>query len=311
LQVPPDVAAKAAHRWERRSAAFIENVAKLLRDMPEAKKNPVDHAMVRAADRAVSKRAGNLPRGGAKLSELHLLPDVQRQAGSIVSRLAHWDEIAEQGGTPPRGVLLYGPPGTGKTHLINAIARELGDWHVFEVRTAEILADPRSFTKVIELATAHRPAFVFIDEADDLLKDRNASFNATATNEILKAMDGAIGAIPEVVFVAATNNPEAIDAAAKRSGRFSEKLLLDVFRGDDLVRFVSNWIDANGGRLNLDASVTAEGIAACIGAAGPADVIGILNTAVNATFDGSQGAGLRRSVVLSDIERATHELRAV
>lgn len=304
------VARKCAHRWERRSAAFIENVVKRLRDMPGALSEGATAAMVRQADRAVSKRAGNLPRAGAKLSELQLLPDVRRQADSIINRLAHWDEIADQGGTPPRGILLYGPPGTGKTHLVSAMARELGEWHVFEVRTSEIMADPRSFSKVIDLASTHRPAFIFIDEADDLLKDRSTSFNATATNEILKAIDGTMGAIPEVVFVAATNNPDAIDAAAKRSGRFSEKLFLDLFRGDDLVVFIRHHLERHGDRLQLDQGISPEAIAAILGAAGPADVVGVLNTAVNATFDGTAGAGKRRAVTLDDIQRAVDGLRA-
>lgn len=307
VAIPVDIAAKFAKRWERRSAAFIENVVKRARDLGGPAGVPLTAAQLRQCDRAVSKRAGNLPGAGPKLSELYLLPQIRREAESIAARLAHWDDIADQGGTPPRGVLLFGPPGTGKTMLIGALARELGDWHVFEVRTSEILADPREFKKVIELATAHRPAFIFIDEADDLLRDRNASYNANATNEILKAMDGAMGAIPEVVFVAATNNAEAIDAAAKRSGRFSEKLFLDLMRDADLVEFIRHQIAAKA-KLQLAPSVTAEDIADVLGEAGPADVVGVLNMAVNATF----GVGaVRRQVELEDIHQAVAQLRAV
>ncbi|MDR7334572.1 ATP-binding protein [Roseateles asaccharophilus] len=310
VQLSDELARKTAARWERRSAAFIENVVKRLRDSLSSSSWAVDLGMVMAADRAVSRRSGNIPGAGLKLQDLYLLPDVRRQANSIVTRLAHWDEIAEQGGTPPRGILLYGPPGTGKTSLVNAMARTLGDWHVFEVKTSEILADPRSFDKLIELATTHRPAFVFIDEADDLLKDRSSSFNATATNEILKAIDGAMGAVPEVVFVAATNNADAIDAAAKRSGRFGEKLFFDILRGEHLVEFIAHYIEANSRRLRLDADVDAVGLATCIGAAGPADVIGVLNSAVNATFADVGVQGERRTVLMVDVERAVAQLHS-
>lgn len=310
VQLSDELARRAAARWERRSAAFIENVVKRLRDSLSSSPRPVDPGMVMAADRAVSRRSGNIPGAGVKLQDLYLLPDVRRQANSIVTRLAHWDEIAEQGGTPPRGVLLYGPPGTGKTNIVNAMARTLGDWHVFEVKTPEILADPRSFDKIIELATSHRPAFVFIDEADDLLKDRDSSLNATATNEILKAIDGAMGAVPEVVFLAATNNVVAIDAAAKRSGRFSEKLFLDVLRGEHLVKFISHYIAANSRMLQLDTDVDAVAIATCIGEAGPADVIGVLSSAVNATFAGVDDPGKRSAITMLDIARAVDQLRS-
>lgn len=307
LTIPEDVAAAFAHRWERRSAAFIENVVKRARDLPDAMARPLTSAQLLQCDRSVSKRAGNLPGPGQKLSEIYLLPQVRREATSIVNRLAHWDEIAAQGGTPPRGVLLYGPPGTGKTMLASAMARELGDWHLFEVRTSEILADPREFKKVMDLAAAHRPAFVFIDEADDLLRDRSTGYSASATNEILKAMDGMMGAVPEVVFIAATNNPDAIDAAAKRSGRFSEKLFMDVMRGDDLVSFITHQLAATH-KLRLAPTLNAAVIAEAIGEAGPADITGILKMAVNATFDG-QGSG-RRQVELDDVRQAVNQLRS-
>ena len=276
--------ARVAQMWERRSAAFIEAVCKRVRDdMARQGQQEADLVAFKAAARAVSRREGAIPKTGVPLSKLVLPEATRRDAQSIVYRLRNWESLAERGGSPPKGVLLYGPPGTGKTNLVRAIALELGDWHVFEVKTADILADPRRFQDVIDKACEHRPAIVFIDEADDLLRDRSYSPNATATNEILKSMDGMMGAVPEVVFFAATNNQDAIDAAAKRGGRFAEKLFLDVLRGEDLAAFACTELRRRP-NVQFTDDITAQWIAQAVGEIGPADLIATLDKAVNATL---------------------------
>lgn len=273
-----------AELWERRSVAFIENVAKRVRDdLARSGRSEADAVMLKAAARAVSRREGAIPKTGSKLSDLVLPPGVRRDANSIVYRLRNWESLAARGGTPPKGVRLVGPPGTGKTLLVRAIARELGDWHVFEVRTANILADPRRFQEVLDLATEHRPAFIFIDEADDLLKDRSYSANATATNEVLKAMDGMMGTVPEVVFFAATNHPEDIDAAAKRGGRFAEELVLDLLRAADLREFVAAEL-ARRRAVRFAPDLVPAWVEAAVVEISPADLVAVLDRAINATL---------------------------
>jgi transitional endoplasmic reticulum ATPase len=305
--VSDTVAAQAASRWERRSAAFIDGVMKRVRDDVRAMgKRFATLADLKKADRETSRSAGALPTNGAKLSELHLPEATMIEAKSLLERLRHWDETVEQGGTPPRGVLVYGPPGTGKTNLVRAVARELGDWHMFCVRASEILADPRKFTAVIEKAAQHRPAFVFIDEAEELLKDRSFSGNAAATNEILTAMDGMLGAVPEVVFVAATNHADAIDAAAKRGGRFDEKIYMGPFAGDDLRTLIERDL-ARRPNFSMDADLGASRIAEILGECTPADTVAILNKAINYTFVN----GSRRPLAERDVRRAIEQISAV
>jgi transitional endoplasmic reticulum ATPase len=183
------------------------------------------------------------------------------------------------------------------------MARELQEWHVFEVKVSEILVDPRKFTDVVDLASQHRPALVFIDEADDLLKDRSYSPNAAATNEILKAMDGMMGRVPEVVFIAATNNPAAIDAAAKRGGRFTEKIYMPLFDGVDLETLVY-WEMMNR-NVTTTPDLTPQSLAAELGPSGAGDVVAIVGQAVNYTIT---DAG-RRTMTMDDIRRAVLSVR--
>lgn len=287
-----------ARLWERRSVAFIESTVKRVRNAVADGVATIQD--FKLASREASRKNSNILKTGAKLSEIALTSEVRREANSLVYRLRNWEEIAEKGGEPPSGVLLYGPPGTGKTNFGRALARELEYWHMFEVNATDVLHDPRKFRDVVELAANHRPAIIFIDEADELLRDRTYSNAAGATNEILKAMDGMMGKVPEIVFMAATNNAEVIDGAALRGGRFGEKIFMGPLSGADLVAFLEKDFKSKD-KVTFDADLTPSSLAARVKEATPADILGILRKAINYTFanDGSM-----RPVTMMDIDRA-------
>jgi len=303
LRADPDTVHKVAQLWERRSVAFIESTVKRLRDDGKGSAWPLAVEDFKAASRAASRLASAIPSAGERLSELALAGAVRQQVWSLVHRLRRWEAVVEEGGEPPTGVLLSGPPGTGKTSLVRAMARELGHWHVFEVNAAEVLIDARKFRELVEQAAAHRPAFVFLDEADELLADRRRSAHPTVTNEILKAMDGHMGRVPEVVFIAATNNKEAIDPAALRGGRFSEQIDMPRLRGADLVEFLHKLL-AQRRQIKRATGVSAEAMARELGEIAPADAQAILSQAVNGTFTATG----TRPITLHDIRRARQSL---
>lgn len=302
LKAAPSTLQQVARLWERRSISFIEATVKRLRDEGRGAVLPATAADFKRAARAASRRAGAIPAEGERLSELALAAGVRAKASSLLARLRHWEDVAAQGGEPPTGLLLSGPPGTGKTSFVRALARELGDWHVFEVSAAEVLAQPRKFREVVELAATHRPAFVFLDEADELLRDRRRSYNVTITNEILKAMDGLMGKVPEVVFVAATNNIEAMDPAALRGGRFGERIDMPRLRGADLVAFLDKLL-AQRSQVRRARDVTAATLAREFDEIAPADALAVFSQAVNRTYT-EQGT---RPITLHDIRRARQD----
>ena len=301
LTVSVETIEYVASLWERRAVAFMDSTVKRLRDGGKGIKGKaatVDD--FKHASREASRKPSAIPASGAKLSELALPADVRTEADSLVYRLRHWEEIAERGGEAPSGVLLYGPPGTGKTNLVRAIARELEYWHVFEVNATEVLQNPSKFRETVELAAKHRPAFVFIDEADELLRDRNYSNSVGATNEILKCMDGLMGKIPEIVFIAATNNTEVMDAAALRNGRFSEKIFMGNLTGEDLVLFLDKEFSSKK-QVTFSWDLNPRSLAERLGTISPADAKGILRKAINYTFGQDDGA---RDVCMQDVEKA-------
>lgn len=300
ITVEQPVIEKVAALWERRSVAFIESTIKRLRDNGHGVRGKSTSLFeFKLAAREASRRSSAIPREGPKVSELVLPSSVQVEVASLLHRLRNWETINERGGETPSGVLLYGPPGTGKTQLVRALARELGDWHVFEVNTTDVLRDPRKFRTLVDQAADHRPAFVFLDEADELLRDRSMSHTPGATNEILKSMDGLMGRVPELVFVAATNSPDALDAAAVRGGRFGEKILLPRLSGEDLTAFLVGEF-AKRKNVRFSDTVTPNTLSELFVTIAPADALAILRKAVNYTLS----SDTVRPVEMNDVERA-------
>ena len=287
---------KIANLWERRPVSFIKSCALQVRDAVRQRGDYVAclDDFKEAAYR-VSRKSTALAPPGPKLDEIFLPGSVKKQMAGLVFRLQNWESISERGGEAPSGVLLYGPPGTGKTHLVQSLAREL-DWHLFEIRGSAATRDPDQLRATIELAYTHRPALVFLDEADEVLADRSTALANGACNELLKMMDGAGGKVPEVLFVAATNRMEAIDPAALRPGRFGEKIYMGPLTGDDLVNFFTLEFRKKE-RVQFSQDLTPQALATLLSHATPAYASAVLRMAVNLSFnDGNliEGVGLNQ-----------------
>lgn len=127
------------------------------------------------------------------------------------------------------GVLLYGPPGTGKTMIAKAIANEVGA-KFYVIKGSDIISkwvgeSEKNISALFEVASQDERAIIFIDEMDSLIAKRGAdTHNDKRVNEFLQHMDGFASKSSGLLLLGATNRPWDIDAAAMRSGRFSEKI---------------------------------------------------------------------------------------
>jgi len=135
---------------------------------------------------------------------------------------------------PPKGVLLHGPPGTGKTRLAQAVANE-SDAEFFTINGPEIMGSgygesEKRLREVFEEATRAAPAIVFIDEIDSIAPKRQqvpGEAEKRLVAQLLTLMDG-LEARANLVVIAATNRPDAIDEALRRPGRFDREIVIGV-----------------------------------------------------------------------------------
>jgi len=157
----------------------------------------------------------------------------------IVDFLKTPERYAEIGARIPKGVLLVGPPGTGKTLLSKAVAGEAGV-PFFIISGSEFVelfvgAGAARVRDLFEQAKKNAPCIIFIDELDAIGKSRSGSMGVVGgndereqtLNQLLTEMDGFASKDKPVIVLAATNQPEVLDAALLRPGRFDRQVPVD------------------------------------------------------------------------------------
>ena len=231
-----------------------------------------------SALRAVQGHATSTLERVRPLSDLILSDRTRRGLGNVLARMADPENTERHGGTLPTGVIFFGPPGTGKTAAAKALATELG-WTFLAATGCELSRGVESLDRIYAKARDLRPAIVFIDEADDLLRDRNFSAATDATNKLLTIMDGVGDRVHDVVWIAATNHLEQIDSAMLRGGRFSEKVEFQLPSKEALVNHVMLWLHTR--LIQLEPGLQALEIIEMIGEVSIANAEALIQAAVN------------------------------
>lgn len=132
----------------------------------------------------------------------------------------------------PKGLLLTGSPGTGKTLLAKALAGEanvpfmyLNSSSVIDKYVGMGASNIRAtFKKAREIA----PCILFIDEIDAIGCSRENSSGRNSEDDktllaLLQEMDG-FADLAGILVIGATNCPDKLDPALKRTGRFDREI---------------------------------------------------------------------------------------
>lgn len=144
------------------------------------------------------------------------------------------DTLDTLGARIPKGVLLSGPPGTGKTLIARAVAGEAGV-PFFSANASEFIdmyvgVGPKTVRTLFKQARKHKPCVIFIDEIDAVASTRGAqgttSEDNKTVNALLQEMDG-FNKESGIFVIAATNNPDSLDPAIIRAGRFDRQVVVN------------------------------------------------------------------------------------
>nr|YP_002048793.1 cell division protein [Paulinella chromatophora]ACB42583.1 cell division protein [Paulinella chromatophora] len=165
--------------------------------------------------------------------------EAKAELSEIVDFLKTPERYAAIGARIPKGVLLVGPPGTGKTLLSKAVAGE-ANVPFFIISGSEFVelfvgAGAARVRDLFEQAKQKAPCIIFIDELDAIGKSRSGSMGIVGgndereqtLNQLLSEMDGFAAKDKPVIVLGATNQPEILDAALLRPGRFDRQVLVD------------------------------------------------------------------------------------
>jgi cell division protease FtsH len=165
------------------------------------------------------------------------IDDAENELIEIVDFLKDPAKYTRLGGTAPKGVLLIGAPGTGKTLLARAVAGEAGV-PFFSMSAAEFVemivgVGAARVRDLFKQARENAPAIVFIDELDAIGRARGqlaiggSSEQEQTLNQILTEMDGFSGR-EGIIVLAATNQPDVLDKALLRPGRFDRRVVVNL-----------------------------------------------------------------------------------
>jgi cell division protease FtsH len=165
------------------------------------------------------------------------IDEAKNELVEIVDFLRDPPKYTRLGGTAPKGVLLIGAPGTGKTLLAKAVAGEAGV-PFFSMSAAEFVemivgVGAARVRDLFKQAREHAPAIIFIDELDAIGRARGpvaiggSSEQEQTLNQILTEMDG-FSTREGIIVLAATNQPDVLDRALMRPGRFDRRVVVNL-----------------------------------------------------------------------------------
>ncbi len=144
-----------------------------------------------------------------------------------------------------RGLLLSGPPGDGKSSAIECFVNEIaGEATIIIVEAVDHIRS------IYHLAQMLAPTVVILEDLDLITKNRQNIYGSygkdDVTGELLQVLSGG-SAYADVVTVATTNHPEAIDdALAKRAGRFDAHVRMGYPDDADKQRILGLYLDRFG-----------------------------------------------------------------
>jgi cell division protease FtsH len=190
-----------------------------------------------ALGRSTARRFDQNQEDRVTFADVAGIDEAENELIEIVDFLRDPQKYTRLGGTAPKGVLLVGAPGTGKTLLARAVAGEAGV-PFFSMSGSEFVemivgVGAARVRDLFKQAREAAPSIIFIDELDSIGRARGqvalggSSEQEQTLNQILTEMDG-FSSREGTIVLAATNQPDVLDRALLRPGRFDRRVVVNL-----------------------------------------------------------------------------------
>jgi SpoVK/Ycf46/Vps4 family AAA+-type ATPase len=225
--------------------------------------------------------------------------------------LMHPDLIKRYDIKPINGLLLFGPPGTGKSMLMRAVGNEMTGVTTLELKGSDLSNQDRASALAIIKDTFNRameniPSIIFIDEIDAIVPKREGASEkgVQVTGEMLEEIDG-IKKFSGIVVIAATNRPDALDAALLRPGRFDKIIFIKPPDADDRAELFEVYLKNVPISKDMDFKKLGEESGGFTGA----DISNICREAKTKALAKSIRTGQEINITFADIEALLQSMR--
>ncbi|KAI1006295.1 hypothetical protein K3495_g1921 [Podosphaera aphanis] len=230
---------------------------------------------------------------------------------AVETHLLNPERMKRIGASVKKGLLLYGPPGCSKTLSAQAMATEI-KFNFFAVKGAELLnmyvgESERAIRNVFARARAASPSIIFFDEIESIGSKRERSGRNTGVNvltTLLNEMDG-IESLKGVTVLAATNQPQALDLALLRPGRFDKLLYVAPpdFAGREEI------LNIRKQKMDLADDVDIRELARLTDGYTGAELVNICDTACDEVVEGCEKTGEELQVHMKDFLTAIKSVK--
>jgi len=205
----------------------------VVKTQPEGITQISDMTEVELLPEAVEVEAARLPT--VTYEDIGGLNEIVPKIREMIEVPLRRPEVFERLGVePPAGVLLHGAPGTGKTLIAKAVANESGA-NFISVAGPEFMSkfygeSEENLRRIFEEAEKNAPSIIFIDEIDAIAPKREqvvGEVERRVVSTLLTQMDG-LKSRGKVIVIAATNIPNMLDPALRRTGRFDREIEIPI-----------------------------------------------------------------------------------
>ncbi len=210
------------------------------------------------------------------------------------------------------GILMYGPPGCGKSLIAKATAEE-AQAHFIHVKASDIKSKfvgetEKNIAELFQKAREEQPTIIFFDEFEVLGRDRNEgqTHEKSAVAQLLTEMDGVDAKEQQILLLAATNEPWAIDPALRREGRFGTTIFIPTPDLKARVEILKIHLEKRPTEI-----IDYDKIARLSEGFSGADLKAICEAATDIPLKESVATGKKRKIMMRDVENAVAKHKSI